>query len=119
MALAGWLGWAGLASTDLAGLLVLFSVGSWRVSGPPLDRLPSILGAFWAPPGGPGVSSGEQNRQFRRKSRARVSFVSRLLRRSCKFGENVKIVVLLKREHHFQGPRSTQNGPLGAPGRPK
>jgi len=108
MALAGWLGWAGLASTDLAGLLVLFSVGSWRVSGPPLDRLSSIWGAFWAPPGGPGVSSGEQNKQFRRKSRARA-----------KFGENVKIVVLLKREHHFQGPRSTQNGPLGAPGRPK
>ena len=105
MALAGWLGWAGLASTDLAGLLVLFSVGSWRVSGPPLDRLPSILGAFWAPPGGPGVSPRGQKGPFRQKSLARAAFFSRLLRQKPKFGENVKIVVLPQREHHSQDPR--------------
>ena len=64
------------------------------------------------PRGGPGG-------QFRSKSRPRAPFFSRFSRKTRKIGENVKIDVLLKREHHFQDPRRAKYGPLGHPGAPK
>jgi hypothetical protein len=51
-----------------------FLEGPSRAPGPPLDRVPWILGAFWDPPGGPWVDSGGPKKQFRRKSRPRAPF---------------------------------------------
>ena len=91
-------------------------VVSSRVAPDPRRRFFSDSGP---PREGPGFPRGGPRRQFRPKSRPRAAFVARFLRQNRKFGENVDIVVFLKREHHFQGPRRTQSGPLGDPGAPK
>ena len=74
---------------------------------------------FGVPREGPGFPRKGPGGQFRPKNRPRAAFFARFLRQNRKFGENAEIVVFLKREHHFQGPRRTQSGPLGDPGAPK
>jgi hypothetical protein len=68
---------------------------------------------------GPGFPRKGPGGQFRPKRRPRAAFFFRFSRKTRKLGENVEIVVLLQREHHFQGPRRPQYGPLGHPGAPK
>jgi len=60
---------------------------------------------------GPGGNFGQKAVRAQR-------FFSRFSGKTRKFGENVKIDVLLKREHHFQDPRRAKYGPLGHPGAP-
>ena len=55
---------------------------------------------------------------FGQKAVRAQRFFSRFSGKTRKFGENVKIDVLLKREHHFQDPRRAKYGPLGHPGAP-